>query len=134
MTIRAGACGGKDFFAACTSYCGRRDPGVRVSTAADGMEACIRPPTLRPAVIMVDLIMPRMDGWRLIEVVRAHADYADTRFIIVSGQGSNESVDRAHALGIPYATKLGDLNALVALVGEQLAKYQTPGVSSHGRH
>jgi DNA-binding response OmpR family regulator len=76
---------------------------------------------LRPALILVDLLMPRMDGWRLIEVIRENREYAGTQFVIVSGQGSNDSVDRAHALGISYLSKLGDLNELVALVEQRIA-------------
>lgn len=51
----------------------------------------MRLPAHRPALILVDLIMPRMDGWRLIEIVRENLEYAGTQFIGGSGQRNGEA-------------------------------------------
>lgn len=55
-------------------------PGIEVvGTAADGLEALEAIARLRPDVVTLDLLMPRLDG---VGVVRAAPD--DTRFVVVS--------------------------------------------------
>lgn len=94
---------------------------IRVETADDGMEACLRLATLKPALILVDLHMPGMDGWRMIEVMRSDPDHKGTQFIIVSGHATNEGTARALGLDIPYLTKPFHPDELVALVEQRLA-------------
>jgi CheY-like chemotaxis protein len=79
---------------------------------ADGVET-------RPASTCEVLVVD--DEPAIQSLFKRLLEYADTQFIIVSGQGSNESVYRAYALGIPYLAKLGDLNELVAVVEQRLA-------------
>jgi two-component system alkaline phosphatase synthesis response regulator PhoP len=69
-----------------------------------------------PEVCVVDLMLPRMDGWRLIE--QARAEGIGTPIIVVSARGTEH--DRVHALEIgadDYLVKPFSMKELVARVG-----------------
>jgi DNA-binding response OmpR family regulator len=69
-----------------------------------------------PDVCVVDLMLPRMDGWRLIESARAEG--LGTPIIVVSARGTEH--DRVHALEIgadDYLVKPFSMKELVARVG-----------------
>ena len=69
----------------------------------------------RPDVCVLDLMMPRLDGWKLIETARAEG--IGTPIVVVSARGSKQ--DRIHALEIgadDYLVKPFSMNELVARV------------------
>jgi DNA-binding response OmpR family regulator len=69
-----------------------------------------------PDVCVVDLMLPRMDGWRLIE--QARTEGIGTPIIVVSARGTEH--DRVHALEIgadDYLVKPFSMKELVARVG-----------------
>jgi len=53
--------------------------------AHDGFEALLEIGRERPRVLITDLHMPGMDGFRMIEKLRSNADYANISVIVVSG-------------------------------------------------
>src|SRR6476620_1902905 len=68
-----------------------------------------------PDVCVVDLMLPRMDGWRLIELARGEG--LGTPIIVVSARGTEH--DRVHALEIgadDYLVKPFSMKELVARV------------------
>jgi DNA-binding response OmpR family regulator len=69
----------------------------------------------RPDVCVVDLMLPRVDGWRLIE--QARAEGIGTPIVVVSARGTEH--DRVHALEIgadDYLVKPFSMKELVARV------------------
>ncbi|HKE19193.1 MAG TPA: response regulator [Kofleriaceae bacterium] len=68
------------------------DIGYRPVVAANGQEGldAIRRLDERPCVILLDLMMPVMDGWRFLEVVACDADLASIPVVI-----STSAPDRA---------------------------------------
>ena len=84
--------------------------------AADGDAGLRRLRFETPAVCVVDLMLPRTDGWRLIESARAEG--LGTPIIVVSARGTEH--DRVHALEIgadDYLVKPFSMKELVARVG-----------------
>jgi CheY-like chemotaxis protein len=59
--------------------------GYSVETAADGREAVVKALTLRPDLIVMDLQMPGVDGWRAMREIRGHARTAATPIIVLTG-------------------------------------------------
>lgn len=57
----------------------------QVETAAGGVGACARVPQFRPDLIVLDLIMPELDGAELCRAVRSCAEFKNTRFLVVTG-------------------------------------------------
>ncbi|MEZ5101488.1 MAG: response regulator transcription factor [Thermoleophilia bacterium] len=69
----------------------------------------------RPDVVVLDLMLPGLDGWRLIETVRAEG--IGTPILVVSARGTEH--DRVHALEIgadDYLVKPFSMKELVARV------------------
>ncbi|ACA17939.1 multi-sensor hybrid histidine kinase [Methylobacterium sp. 4-46] len=61
----------------------RRD-GFRVAAAPDGRAGLDQARALRPRVILLDVTMPRMDGWEVLRALRADPDLAATPVIMVT--------------------------------------------------
>ncbi|HWW82253.1 MAG TPA: SIR2 family protein, partial [Vicinamibacterales bacterium] len=102
--------------------------GLRVSvdTAETGVAALLRMPALRPKLLIVDLIMPEMDGWRLIDAVRAEPNYAGVQFVVLTGMENLEWMERAAALGIPYVMKPFERDEFLTIVQSQLVRVGMP--------
>jgi CheY-like chemotaxis protein len=72
--------------------------GYAVETAASGLEALERIASDPPAVVLLDLMMPVMDGWAVLDRVRAMA--APPPVVVVSAYVDEPGVkDRAREAG-----------------------------------
>jgi len=58
--------------------------GLDVYGAATGKEGLALARRLKPVVIALDIMMPGMDGWSVLQAIRADPELADTRVVIVS--------------------------------------------------
>jgi len=92
--------------------------GYRVSLAKDGLEALELLAQERPAVVLSDIEMPRMDGFDLVRNIRADQKLADMPVIMITSRIAQKHRDYAvelgvnHYLGKPYGEE--ELLALVA--------------------
>jgi chemosensory pili system protein ChpA (sensor histidine kinase/response regulator) len=92
--------------------------GYRVSLAKDGLEALERLAEERPAVLLSDIEMPRMDGFDLVRNVRGDKQLVDLPVIMITSRIAQKHRDVAselgvdHYLGKPYSEE--DLLALVS--------------------
>jgi CheY-like chemotaxis protein len=59
--------------------------GYRVETAYDGVSAVERARALKPALVTLDVMLPRLDGFRVLELLRSERELADTPALFVSG-------------------------------------------------
>lgn len=72
---------------------------ARVETAADGRAALAAIAGEPPDLVLLDLDMPEMDGFEVLETLRADPKFADLPVIVVTGREDVEAVDRAFAVG-----------------------------------
>jgi chemosensory pili system protein ChpA (sensor histidine kinase/response regulator) len=92
--------------------------GYRVSLAKDGLEGLERLAEERPAVVLSDIEMPRMDGFDLVRNMRGDSRWRDLPVIMITSRIAQKHKDYAaelgvdHYLGKPYAEE--DLLALVS--------------------
>jgi CheY-like chemotaxis protein len=91
--------------------------GHEVETAADGLEALAAVERSIPDVILLDLMMPNMDGWRFLEELRLRGLRSRVRVIIVSALTDAETVRRGQAEGVSeHVAKPFDATAIVQAV------------------
>ena len=92
--------------------------GYRVALAKDGLDAIERLAEERPALVLSDIEMPRMDGFDLVRNIRGDARLSDLPVIMITSRIAQKHRDYAAALGVehylgkPYSEE--DLLALVA--------------------
>jgi CheY-like chemotaxis protein len=71
-----------------------------VELAHDGRDAVEKALSLRPAAIVMDLEMPKLNGWQAIGSLRAHGHTASIPIIVLSGHRLGTSLETAvRALG-----------------------------------
>jgi CheY-like chemotaxis protein len=73
--------------------------GFEVIEAADGVEGCELFDEHRPDLVLVDLMMPRMDGYELCRELRSRAGSADVPIVVTTGRDDIESIVRAYDAG-----------------------------------
>jgi CheY-like chemotaxis protein len=73
--------------------------GFRVTTARDGQEGLDAAHAQGPDVILMDLKMPRMNGWEAIRQLRAHPQTADTPIVAISADAFGTGPVRAREAG-----------------------------------
>jgi chemosensory pili system protein ChpA (sensor histidine kinase/response regulator) len=92
--------------------------GYRVALAKDGLEGLEKLAEERPAVLLSDIEMPRMDGFDLVRNLRSDPRLADLPVIMITSRIAQKHRDYAaelgvdHYLGKPYSEE--DLLSLVA--------------------
>lgn len=85
--------------------------GFKVIATEDGMEALEKLPNQKIDLLVTDLNMPNIDGYKLITSVRSNPDYADLPIIILSSLSKDEDVQQGLAAGAnsylikPFNTK-----------------------------
>ncbi len=78
-----------------------REREFEVLTATNGEEAWEKVEKgLNPDIFLVDLLMPKLDGFGLIEKLRTKGLSAASSIIILSNLGQKEDIDRGLALGV----------------------------------
>ena len=60
--------------------------GYTVATALDGKEALAKLEQIRPGVVLLDVMMPGMDGWEVARVIKNHPDYKDVRGVMLTAR------------------------------------------------
>jgi len=70
--------------------------GYTVTTVADGAQALEAAERERPDLVLSDILMPRLDGFRLARAVRTHPDLSDT-YVILTTSGAVRETDETLA-------------------------------------
>ncbi|RMF89808.1 MAG: response regulator [Nitrospinota bacterium] len=76
-----------------------RQAGYQVETAADGYEAGLKMATFKPDLLVLDLIMPRINGFELCTRVKEDPATQHVKIIAMTGYVEENNVDKALASG-----------------------------------
>jgi CheY-like chemotaxis protein len=103
-----------------------RFAGFRVEGASDGATAIEVARTIRPALIVMDLSMPGIDGWKATRILKADPRTRDIPIIAVSGHAEPAYRIRATMAGCDlFVTKPSLPRDLTELVIQTLQKRRT---------
>ncbi len=75
------------------------EAGYDVTEAGDGVEALKALEAGVPDLILLDLMMPLMDGYKVLQMVKTNPRTRDVPVIILSGRGQAEEVSKGLKLG-----------------------------------
>jgi len=85
-----------------------------VFTACNGQEGLKKAQQEKPDVILLDVIMPIMNGHEMLEVLRKQPECDDISVIMLTARSQTQDIARAHAAGIDdYIVKPFDLSELL---------------------
>jgi chemosensory pili system protein ChpA (sensor histidine kinase/response regulator) len=91
--------------------------GYHVTTAKDGVDALEQLTEIRPDVMLVDIEMPRMDGFELLRTLRADAQLKTIPVIMITSRSADKHRQYAMDLGVDhYLGKPYDEERLLELV------------------
>jgi DNA-binding response OmpR family regulator len=80
--------------------------GFNVSEAENGLDAIAKVKKNRPDIILLDVMMPGMDGFMVCESIRGFDDMANLPIIMLSAKTDLDSINRGLRLGATkYLTK-----------------------------
>jgi len=99
--------------------------GHKVSTAADGEEGLLKIKEEKPALILLDIMMPKMDGLELLERIKADPEIADIPVVVLTNLAGTKDAETALSKGaVKYIVKSGyKPKEIVGMVKEILAGY-----------
>lgn len=75
------------------------EAGLQVTSFLVSEEALVYAQKNPPKLIVVDLIMPRMDGFKFIELVRKFPNLKEIPILVFSNLGQQKDIDEAKRLG-----------------------------------
>nr|WP_314523437.1 Hpt domain-containing protein [uncultured Acinetobacter sp.] len=74
--------------------------GYDVVTAKDGVDAIEQLETIKPDLMLLDIEMPRMDGFEVSNLVRHHEIHRDLPIIMITSRTGEKHRERALSLGV----------------------------------
>jgi len=97
--------------------------GNEVHTACDGLEAVKAVADLQPDVVLMDIGMPKLNGYDAARRIRGHASGKDTFLIALSGWGQEEDKVRSANAGFnAHITKPVDVSTLNKLLADHAVR------------
>ena len=85
--------------------------GFEVRTAKDGEEAMAEISRAAPDLVLLDVMMPKIDGFSICARIRANPEWQDMRIIMLTARGRDVEREKGMALGAddyitkPFSTK-----------------------------
>jgi DNA-binding response OmpR family regulator len=97
--------------------------GYRVMIAERGDDALDLIYQYKPDLVLLDIMLPGIDGWEVCEIIRLNPDFRDIKIVFLTARGREVEIAKGLALGADaYITKPFSNVALVAKVKELLEK------------
>ncbi|GAC1401300.1 MAG: twitching motility response regulator PilG [Ktedonobacteraceae bacterium] len=98
---------------------------IRVITAGDGLSALTCVADEMPAVILLDIQLPRMDGYHICQIIRKNLQFRQIPIIMLSGKDGLFDKMRGRLAGsTEYLTKPFEAGELVQTVKKHLANWE----------
>lgn len=108
------------------------DEKFEIYTAEDGFEAGSLMETVRPDLVVLDLIMSGMDGFKVCHAIRKSPVLKHAKIVVLTGYPSESNIDRATDMGADLClAKPIDRAALYGSMGSMLEPRR--GVRGHRR-
>jgi CheY-like chemotaxis protein len=98
--------------------------GHEVVTAVDGQDALVKVGSTRPDLILLDVMMPNVNGWQVAEELKGNPTTRHIPIVFLSARAMEADVRKGTALGVQaYVTKPFDPIDLMELVNRLLSEH-----------
>ncbi|MEM6985290.1 MAG: response regulator [Pseudomonadota bacterium] len=103
------------------------DAGAKVVTASDGFEALARVAEHNPDIIIVDIMMPRLDGYQVCALIKHNVNYRHIPVVVLSSKDSIFDKARGRLVGADsYLTKPFQREDLLVTIRKHLVQRAEP--------
>lgn len=100
----------------------RELPGAELHVASDGIAGLAMAGRLEPDVLLIDILLPGIDGAALITSLRSHPQFARSRLIVITALDEAQRAPYAFALaGVPLVHKTALVTELPPLLAQATA-------------
>lgn len=100
-----------------------KQAGFQVRTASDGEAGLAAIAAEQPDLVLLDVMMPRKNGYEVCQTIRANPDWKAIRIIMLTAKGREVEREKGLALGADdYITKPFSTQEVVERVRELLAE------------
>jgi CheY-like chemotaxis protein len=97
--------------------------GHTMLVANNGEEALEKARSERPDLILLDIMMPRIDGYDVARTIRADPQIRETPIIMLSAKAHDEDIEKGMEVGVnEYITKPFAPDRLVEVVNDYLSR------------
>jgi DNA-binding response OmpR family regulator len=101
--------------------------GFDVVTAIDGQDCLDKVADVQPAVITLDVMMPRLDGWVTATQLRRKPATAGIKVVMITARAQEEDRERGRQAGVDaYLTKPFDPAEMIRVVKELAGAAEVP--------
>lgn len=76
-----------------------KEAGFSVEIAEEGDGALSKIKELRPDLVLLDIVLPHLDGWEIIRQIKSNPETKDLKVIILSNLGQKNEVEKGLKLG-----------------------------------
>lgn len=98
-----------------------RASGYKVVTASDGLEALKKARSLQPDLVLLDLMLPKMDGYKVARLLKFDGRYSRIPILILSARGQDLDKELAVSAGADdYLVKPCSSSELLARIKKLL--------------
>lgn len=92
-----------------------------VAMAEDGFAALAKLSTFRPDIIFIDIVMPRLDGYETVSLLRSNAAFNAVPVIMMSSRGGAFDVAKGRLIGCnDYIVKPFEKDALLEVMARHV--------------
>jgi len=96
-----------------------RSNGYDVVAAMDGMEALDLARTEKPDLIILDIMLPKMDGYKVCAMLKFDMKHTNIPIVMLSARAHEADIKMGHDLGVEaYIVKPFDSKELMEIVDE----------------
>ena len=97
------------------------DHGVEILSAENGLEGLEVIKEARPGLVLLDIMMPMMNGYDVCKSIREDPDLSDVKVILLTAKGQEADRERGVEVGATrYMTKPFDPDELLEIAREML--------------
>jgi len=77
-----------------------KEAGFFVEIAEDGEEALRKIREKKPDLLVLDIVLPNIDGWELLKKIRTELGFEDLRVVVFSNLSQKADVERSLEFGV----------------------------------